>query len=66
MSLHRCWPISLPAAVKHFKFSLSLALCGFFFFLVKVEMSCGGAGLRNPLLDPLHSLFTPDSFKLKL
>lgn len=65
MSLHRCWPISLHAAVKHFKFSLSLSLW-IFFFLVKVEMSCGGAGLRNPLLDPLHSLFTPDSFKLKL
>lgn len=33
MSLHRCWPISLPAAVKHFKFSLSL--WGFFFSLLR-------------------------------
>lgn len=46
--------------------SLNSLSLGFSFFVVKVEMSCSRAGLGNPVLYPLHSLFTLDSFKLKL
>lgn len=60
-----CISVSLSILLLALSSLNSLSL-GFSFFVVKVEMSCSRAGLGNPVLYPLHSLFTPDSFKLKL
>lgn len=60
-----CITVSLSILLLALSSLNSLSL-GFSFFVVKVEMSCSRAGLGNPVLYPLHSLFTPDSFKLKL
>lgn len=64
MYVYICWLILPPASIKQFK-SLTLWEGG---FCSKGGNELQQSGLSNPTLYAFqpHSLFTPDSFKLKL